>query len=274
MSRTTTAILILLAVLASGCRIAEPAPTEIEVGEQQAAAVVPTTEVAITPTDTPIPIPPTEVPPTPSPTSLPPTATLVPTPAELFRDDFDRELAEGWTWIRELPELWSLEIVPGSLRIFIQPKNCASRQHNILVREPSVLDFQIETFVDFRPLDEFQIAGLTVFMDDNNRIQLGRALCNQPYCVGNGIYFDLIETGAFQEYNFGTNLPDPSKVYLRLSKAGDTYTAYASVDNLDWKTIGVHKTNILPRSVGLIAGQSCTGSVPADFDYFSIKQLP
>jgi beta-xylosidase len=280
MDRKIFFILLLLAGLALSCRISPPAETTQEIGGQQ-DATIPAPTGTTPPTATAVPSTATEVLPTkaptlaPTPTTIPsPTFTVQPTPADLFRDNFDGELAAGWSWIREIPELWSLKLVPGFLRILIQPKNCTARQSNILVREPPAADFVIETFVDFEPLNDFQFAGLTVYMDDNNHIQLGRAQCGQPACVGNGIYFDRFETGAFQEPNFGTNLPEPAKAFLRLQKIGKTFTAYASADNLKWEIIGAHESKILPKYVGLIAGQSCSGSVPADFSYFSIKAAP
>lgn len=223
---------------------------------------------------------------TPTPSATPtlepsPTATLIPTPSAsptpefLFRDEFNDKLGDGWSWIREIPANWDLTSVPGYLRIRLQSGNCTARQRNLLVRAPSEGNFEISTFLQFTPISNFQFAGLMIYQDDANHIQFGRAFCQgSQVCVGNGLYFDSVEKNAFKGTNFATSVSDPALIYLRLRREGASYSAEASENGSSWITIGKHGGSLTPSFVGLVAGQSCQGSVAADFDYFAIRAIP
>ena len=55
----------------------------------------------------------------------------------------------------------------------------------------SLSDFTIETYLVFEPDSDYQFSGLVIWQDKDNRIQLGRAYCdNTTGCDGNGLYFD------------------------------------------------------------------------------------
>jgi beta-xylosidase len=224
--------------------------------------------------------------PTPPPTHTPepsPTATATveasptpsPTSAVAFRDDFEGALAEGWTWIRENKQLWDLSANSGYLRITLNPGNCGGVPRNIPLQPLPQDNYEISTFLEFTPIKNFQLAGLIVYQDDGNLLKLGRAFCNvQQTCVGNGIYFDNLVSGALIDGNYATSTDNPSKIYLRLQRTDNLFTGFFSEDGQNWIKIGQHTNNLQPVGVGLFAGQSCQGSVPADFDYFEIIQLP
>jgi hypothetical protein len=59
-----------------------------------------------------------------------------------------------------------------------------------------------------------------------------------------------------------------------LQKADNVFRGFFSEDGENWTMIGQHTNDLIPTGVGLFAGQSCEGSVPADFDYFMITNLP
>jgi beta-xylosidase len=190
-------------------------------------------------------------------------------PTEL-RDEFEKSLDPGWSWLAEDPANWSLTAVPGSLQI------TAGRGHvkqdtisNLLLRSaPSGNSFEIETKMTFEPTGNFQFAGLLVYESSSSFLQAGRAYCTSAPCVGDGLYFDLTENNIFVPPNHATRIPATDTVYLRLQRDGGSYSFSYSLDGQTWTAAGEHLSNIVPRFIGLVAGQSESGSRPAVFDYF------
>lgn len=232
-----------------------------------ACAVVPTPAPAPTATASPVP-----------PTSTPlPSSTPTPEPVLVFEDAFDGVLAEGWSWLREDSQRWSLEQAPGKLRIYVSVGGLnGGFPKNLLVYPAPAGDFEIETMLEFEPFANFQFAGLLVYQDEQNAMQFGRAYCDPSgSCVGNGLYFDSLVNGKSGDKNFAVNAADPSKVYLKLRKSAAVYTSYYSQDGLTWTEMGTHTSGMTPLYVGLIAAQGPEEELwPADFDYFRVFAQP
>jgi beta-xylosidase len=222
-----------------------------------------------------LPPPPSDTPqptvPRPPDTPVPvPTATATPFP--VFRDDFEGELQPGWSWIRENDALWSLSSEPGVLRIVLEG---GQYHRNLLVRDVDSDNFQVTTHLLFLPTSNYQIAGLLIYQDDATMIKLGRAYCNNPGgCVGNGIYFDAIQSAGLVGSNFATDTTLEDEAYLRIDKAGPLFTAYYSEDGANWETIGQHELSMADPKVGLVAGQSNVVGAIAKFDDFTLMEMP
>jgi regulation of enolase protein 1 (concanavalin A-like superfamily) len=146
---------------------------------------------------------------------------------------------------------------------------------NILLREATSQNFQITTHVQFEPTSNFQGAGLIVYQDDLNTVALIRAFCNTPgQCVGNGIYFDNIQSGNWTGTNFGTDTVAKDEAFLRIDKTGSTLTGYYSEDGSNWVAIGTHDAPLADPKVGLLAGNSNVVGATAYFDYFMLQDMP
>lgn len=99
------------------------------------------------------------------------TATSAPAggPAVSFVDEFEGELAEGWTWEDEDPDAWAIS--DGALRIDLQT---SPPLRNVLLREMPSGDFSVTTQIDFNPQASdqppsggpAQFAGLVLTGDD------------------------------------------------------------------------------------------------------------
>jgi len=201
-----------------------------------------------------------------------PTATIIPTPTIdplIFKDDFEGALDAQWVWEKENKKMWSLENNPGWLEITAGSGGVASR--NLLKRPLPEGDFDLETKMVFEPLENYQIAGLIVFYNANNYILFGRAYAE--FVVGDGFYMDYFKSGQMAGDNFATPAPGTDTIYLRLRKIGDLYTSFYSEDGLEWIEVGQHTSDMQAKFIGLAAGQSTKGSVPAQFDYFLINQV-
>ena len=191
-------------------------------------------------------------------------------PGTTFRDEFDGQLAEGWTWIAEDPSRWSLNAVSGSLQILASDASLegGGLPSNLLLRDVPAGDFEVSTLLHFAPTSNYQIAGLVIFQDNGNALQFGRAFCNAPdTCVGDGVYMDNFENGAMVGGNYKTPFRGEA-IYLRLRRAGNIYSGYFSADGEQWTKIGEHAHDFSQIRVGLISAQAAT-EIPAVFDYFT-----
>jgi serine/threonine protein kinase len=214
-----------------------------------------------------------------SPTLMPTSLATAPSPIEAvlgntFTDEFENQLAEGWTWLAEDPSKWSLSAVPGWLEIMVADASFDGPRvpPNILLRDPPAGDFEITTALQFDPTSNFQFAGIVVFQDDDNVLQFGRAFCELPdICSGDGIYFDNFENGSITGSSPMISIDVPV-IYLRLQKVGIAYTGYYSEDGENWIRLGEHDRDFSPVRVGLMAAQS-DQEIPALFDFFTLTSL-
>ena len=192
------------------------------------------------------------------------------------RDEFNEPLADGWYWVNENPSKWNLTENPGFLRIYTADTGTGGE--NLLLRPVSNGDLMIKTHVIFEPDIDYQIAGLVIYQDESNFLQFGRAFCDIPeQCAGNGIYFDLIIGGDWTGTNFATPIDNPSEVYLRLERRGESITAFYSYDGDTWFILGTHSipADFSINAVGLTSSQDFytpDSDNPADFDFFELSE--
>ena len=95
------------------------------------------------------------------------------------------------------------------------------------------------------------------------------------------VYFDhysreegVPEAGYSIGPNFAMETVNQSEAFLRLIREGRVYTAYYSEDGETWITVGRHESDLFPFFVGLIATGAFEHPAKADFDYFTLEQLP
>jgi xylan 1,4-beta-xylosidase len=194
-------------------------------------------------------------------------------PAGGWTDDFDSPTLDGrWFWVNEDPSHWSLTERPGFMRIIAQEGG-----KNVLLQAASADDYVVEMRLLFEPTQNIQRAGLLLFQDFDNSLWLMRAFCGYPGgCVGNGIYFDHIESSQPVGSNFAMATSGSGEAYLRVVRVGKAYTGYVSEDGEHWTLVGTHVAGagFVPPTVGLAANYSTIGAgeIPADFDYFALRE--
>lgn len=192
-----------------------------------------------------------------------------------WRDEFNSPtLDPAWSWQNENPAKWSL--TGQYLRIFTSQQ--ATGGENLLLRPVGTQDFAIETRLLFEPFTNFQIAGLVIWQDNANFLQLGRAFCDIPdACLGNGIYFDKIQDGGGVDGNFATPVDNFNEAFLRLERRGEMVKGFFSYEGSTWFEIGTHwiPDDFQVNGVGLTSAQNFyapQADVPADFDYFELSE--
>jgi formylglycine-generating enzyme required for sulfatase activity len=185
-------------------------------------------------------------------------------------DDFDGPpLDSRWSWMNEDPTHWSLTERPGFLRIITQQQNS-----NWLVQDAPVGDYAVQTHLFIEPTENFQQAGIGIYLDGDNWLMLTRAYCGYGApCVGNGIYLDVLDNGVFSNYVVATTVLD--EVWLKIHREGHVYHAVASENGADWIEVGNPEVGFTPTKIGLRAGNNGqpAGEIPADFDYFALSDF-
>ncbi len=105
--------------------------------------------------------------------------------------------------------------------------------------QPIEGDFQIETRVKFDPKQDYQGAGLFIFIDGDNYVRFERAF-GGINGGGSGIRLDARTNGEYRSITPPTDVPTNAKsVDLRILRTGKTLYAFWRVDeNAEWKEIG------------------------------------
>ena len=142
----------------------------------------------------------------------------------------------------------------------------------ILLRDPSADEYEIETKVSFAPSADFQRAGLIVREDSENSVTLVRGFCAP--CVGDGIYFDNNVAGAGFDTASGAVPADTDVVYLRIRHEDGTYTGSYSLDGTNWTELASRDRFLTDPRMGPESGRSVADPVPtAHFDYFDERAI-
>ncbi|HPP52604.1 MAG TPA: hypothetical protein PK777_06625 [Thermoguttaceae bacterium] len=131
--RVILSFLVVLGVVVSLLRAAEPKPAEPKPAEAKPAEAKPPAE-----------------------------------PKVLFEDTFEGKLADGWTWLREDANTWRIR--DGALEIRVEP-GVAPTVKNALRRkapEPGLGKVAIEVTVVFtaKPTNQYEQAGITWYHED------------------------------------------------------------------------------------------------------------
>jgi hypothetical protein len=113
-------------------------------------------------------------------------------------------------------------------------------------------DFDVSIKIDTPVVaaDETTGRGLMVVMDDQNFITLalvtdGTNLGLKAQSIAHGAPTTLMQVTSFNEYR--------NPMYLRLTRNGDVYVAYDSVDGVVWSQAATFNDSRVPASIGPFA---------------------
>ncbi|MFQ5857792.1 MAG: hypothetical protein ACE5LU_19480, partial [Anaerolineae bacterium] len=176
-----------------------------------------------------------------------------------FYDGFKSPpLDSGWTWINE--DRWSLTERPGYLRVYTDH---TEDDPTYLLREAPDGIGAIWSHLEVEPAVNFQLAGVTVYQDDDNYLRLVRALTFGQHAIfvlkqNDEIQVELAEVDA--------DLRE-----LRIEKQGNTYIGYYRSD-ADLVEVGrFEDVNFSSPQVGLVTTAGESGASPVDFDDFCLE---
>jgi alpha-glucuronidase len=196
-------------------------------------------------------------------------------------DEFaSAQLGSQWHWLREDPGRWRL--FGGSLVITAQNGDLqasANTARNVALQEVNG-DWTAESKVVFsRPLaHDNEQGGVVAYADDDNYVKLAWEMAGATAPVNklrvvllreqDGAATTLQVTGANAQRIVGAD----GAIWLRLTKAGQTYKAYYSNNGSIYRFIGSSTLSAEPARAGLVAFNRAGTSTDLDvaFDYFRI----
>jgi regulation of enolase protein 1 (concanavalin A-like superfamily) len=228
----------------------------------------------------------------PTETELPTNTVLPPEPtvtleAILFFDDFDDVVDSAWTWKNEDPDRWM--ITPeGWLAIAADDPSVIGsgqdiEQVNLLTQAAPGGDFIITTRLIADTNEDFQQAGIFLFLDGDNYVSILNAFC-KPCLPNNGGYGVYME-GFKQSEPLADPIrtprdPDVTDVTLRLiySASENTVAGYVAITPDNWQHVGTYEDVPAFYEVGLGAANvphpdGFEEDLIAFFDYFEISRV-
>lgn len=95
----------------------------------------------------------------------------------LFYDEFNGQLKDGWSWVRENKSGWRMG--RGALEIRVEPGNMwgpANDAKNVLVRELPQSDtpLEISVTVSNQPTEQYEQVDLVWYYDDSHQVKIGQ----------------------------------------------------------------------------------------------------
>lgn len=190
---------------------------------------------------------------------------------------YSKDWPVGWQWIdpdeKDHPTRHSVKT--GVLRVTIPTGKDLIGDNRKAPRYLKTVtgDFQIETRVKFLPKENYQGAGLLIYLDEDNYIRFERSYGGFGG-GGEGIRFDIRDPQGFRPIVKPGEIQTGAKtVGLKIVRKGQQFTAYWRLDdNTEWEKAGEILSDY-PDTVliGLVACNTAE-EITAEFAY--IRLLP
>lgn len=216
----------------------------------------------------------------------PPALPPHPFKPEPVRDDFDSDQWNVHLNTLRIPpnESWvSLTARPGYMRLWGRDSLFSPHEQSLVARRLQSFHAMAETCVEFEPENFHEMAGLTLFYDQNTFYYL-RVYYSETYkskCIG-----IMCGDNGKKEELLDARIPiDWDRIYLRAEIKGADLIFSCSKDGQEWRQVG----DILDASkcsdeysqfgqfTGAFVGICCQDSHRrrkyADFDYFEYREL-
>lgn len=212
-------------------------------------------------------------------TPIPPAAERVEKPVNVSFSTYSKEWPVGWQWIdpAEKDSPTAKDVKKGVLRVRI-PTGKDLRPDNLTAPryvKPITGDFQIETRVAFAPKENYQGAGLLVYVDDSRFLRFERAYGGTGG-GGEGLRMDVRNRQDYKPILTPDDLPtELTEVDLKIVRTGKTLTAYwRENEDGSWREAGQYDSDF-PETVltGLIASNTAR-EVVAEFAYIRLSPMP
>lgn len=217
--------------------------------------------------------------PTPTPTPIPviQDALTVDKQVNVSFSSYSKDWPVGWQWIDPDEKFAPTfkDVRSGVLKVRVPSQKNLYGERNNAPRYIKAIsgDFQIETKLKFQPTQNYQGAGILIYLDASNYLRFERAYGGTGG-GGSGISLQARTQVGHQTLATTADLPtDIPEIELRLARLGQTFTAYFREDeNAEWRGAGEFQSGF-PDTVyaGLIVSNTAS-EVVAEFAY--IRLLP
>ncbi len=215
--------------------------------------------------------------PTPSVTPIPPEAVQVDKPVNVSFSTYSKDWPVGWQWIdpdeKDAPT--TKDVKGGVLRVRVpNGKDLYGDKRNApRYIKPITGDFEIETQVKVLPKENYQGAGLLIYLDGNNYMRFERAYGGIGG-GGEGIRIDVREGEEYHSIVTPNDIQtEAPEIQMKIVRSGPTFSAYWRIDEeSEWREAGVFESKF-PETIftGLVACNTAR-EIIAEFGY--IKLLP
>lgn len=189
-----------------------------------------------------------------------------------YSDDWPK----GWRWIDpdEAHDPTPYDVRKGVLSVRIPSGKELRGKYANAPRYVKAIegDFEIETRVRFRPTENYQGAGLIIYVSDLNYVRLERAYGGIRGGAG-AIRFDARRNGQFMPISDpGYTQTEAEVVDLKLVRNGSLLVAYWRLDEDNpWREVGEYEAEFPPAVLaGLIAANTARETT-AEFLYIKLS---
>jgi peroxiredoxin/regulation of enolase protein 1 (concanavalin A-like superfamily) len=212
-------------------------------------------------------------------------------PVAVLRDDFNGKFALNWKIVREDKDHFSLTRDPGHLTIITQRGTihgdvehdaqsegiCA--KNIFFIRNPvsETSDFSITLAVSkFEPTTYYQQVGLLCYDDDANYVKWSFEYSWQKPDTTNFVM--VRQTDMVPEHDLVTELKNPGRFWLRVTRHGTDYECAYSTDGDKFTVAGSRPWGQRPpKYVGFLAkngGNPQAGEIDVSIDSFEVRSPP
>jgi regulation of enolase protein 1 (concanavalin A-like superfamily) len=217
-----------------------------------------------------------QVAPTPLPKPTPPGAIRVDKPINVSFSTYSTDWPVGWEWIdpdeKKAPTPHDTKKRVLRLRIPTGKDLAGERRNAPRYLKAIAGDFQIETRVRFLPKENYQGAGLLIYVDDKNYIRFERAYGG--FGGGSeGIRLDVREAGEYRSIVTPREIQtDAGETEMRIVRSGQVFTGFWRVaDDPEWRKAGEFVSDY-PEAIhaGLVACNTAE-EITAEFQYIRLR---
>jgi regulation of enolase protein 1 (concanavalin A-like superfamily) len=136
-------------------------------------------------------------------------------------------------------------------------------------------DFQIETRVHFSPAEDYQGAGILIYVDGVNYIRFERAFGGVGE-GGGGIRLDVRSNDKYEALATPADLPTTApEVDLKVVRRGNRFSAYWRLDeNGEWREAGEFDSQFPETLFAGIVGCNTAKEIAAEFKYIRVLPQP
>ena len=221
----------------------------------------------------------TKASPSPSPKTLSPDAVRIDKSLNVSFSSYSKDWPVGWLWIdpdeKNVPTPHDTKKRVLRIRIPTGKDLAGDRRNAPRYIKAITGDFQIETRVAFLPKENYQGAGLLIYIDDQNYMRFERAYGGFGG-GGEGIRLDVREIGGYRSIVSPREIQtDSAETELRVVRRGQVFIAYWRSDENDrWQLAGEFISDY-PETIlaGLVACNTAE-EITADFAYIRLSPVP
>lgn len=189
----------------------------------------------------------------------------------------DKRFEDGWLWIDPdgLNNPTPYEVRQGKFAMRIPSLKDLYGENLTAPRlmKAVIGDFQIETRVNFDPKEDYQGAGLLIYVDRINYLRLERSFGGLRD-GGSGIRLDARKQDQYEPLTTPGEVPTTAKsVELKISRRGNVFTAYwRQNENAEWRKIEEFISTFPDTVLAGVIG--CNTATEIAVEFSNIKLLP